>query len=42
MSLKDELSSAVLPEIFKSIEKDIAEMHKIKVISYGKELSLVK
>lgn len=40
MSLKDELSSVVLPEKFKLIESDIQEMHKINKIMYGKELKL--
>ena len=35
LSLKADLKEAVIPDKFKKIEKDLAEVHKIKKISYG-------
>ncbi|MFH0949107.1 MAG: valine--tRNA ligase [Candidatus Aenigmatarchaeota archaeon] len=41
LSLRAEVSEAMLPKKFKAIEKDIAACHNIKKISYGKNLSVV-
>ncbi len=40
LSLKAEVAEAVVPEQFKSIEKDLTSTHSIKKISYGGKLEL--
>ena len=40
VSLKAEVQKAVLPEVFKAIEKDLTSTHGIKQVEYGKELSV--
>ncbi|MFH0949067.1 MAG: hypothetical protein V1802_01115, partial [Candidatus Aenigmatarchaeota archaeon] len=40
LSLRAEVSEAMLPKKFKAIEKDIAACHNIKKISYGKNLAI--
>ena len=40
LSLKEEISKAVIPKEFKSLEKDLKAAHNIKEISFNKELKL--
>ena len=40
LSLKSEIRELTIPEKFKGIEKDLMATHKIKKISYGKEIIL--
>jgi valyl-tRNA synthetase len=42
LSLKDEVAEVVLPEKFKSIEKDLQLAHKIKIIAYEKDITEAK
>ena len=40
MSLRDELDVVTIPEILKSLEKDLQSMHKIKTVKFGKETKI--
>lgn len=40
LSLKAEIKEAVIPEKFKSVEKDLISAHNIVKVTYGKELQL--
>lgn len=42
LSLKDELSSVMLPAKFAAIEQDLKAMHKIREVAYGTAVSLQK
>jgi len=40
LSLKTEINKVILPEKFRTIEKDIKETHKIKIIDYGEKFEI--